>query len=119
MKKALSDLEHAKKSLEWKSYEWAQFAAEQAAEKALKAVCIEHKTGFTRTHDLTFLARKAGAGGEIIEKCGILNSFYTFSRYPDAAEEMGGKLMQKAALDGINAAEEVIKWCQNQIQTRQ
>ena len=38
LKQALKDLEHAKKSLEFNDYEWACFAAQQAAEKAVKAL---------------------------------------------------------------------------------
>lgn len=37
---AVADLRHAKKSVEIKEYSWACFAAQQAAEKALKALII-------------------------------------------------------------------------------
>ncbi|MDW8022919.1 MAG: HEPN domain-containing protein [Nitrososphaerota archaeon] len=38
LKQALKDHEHARKSLKLEDYEWACFAAHQAAEKAVKAL---------------------------------------------------------------------------------
>jgi len=38
LRQALRDLEHAKRSVELGDYEWACFAAQQAAEKAVKAL---------------------------------------------------------------------------------
>ncbi|MEM3506642.1 MAG: HEPN domain-containing protein [Candidatus Bathyarchaeia archaeon] len=38
LRQALKDLEHAKKSLGLSDYEWTCFAAQQAAEKAVKAL---------------------------------------------------------------------------------
>jgi HEPN domain-containing protein len=38
MRQALKDLRHAERSLEFGDYEWACFAAQQAAEEAVKAL---------------------------------------------------------------------------------
>ena len=38
LRQALRDLEHARRSLEMGDYEWACFASQQAAEKAVKAL---------------------------------------------------------------------------------
>lgn len=38
MRQARRDLRHARNSLESEDYEWACFAAQQAAEKAVKAL---------------------------------------------------------------------------------
>jgi HEPN domain-containing protein len=38
MRQANKDLRHAERSLEFGDYEWACFAAQQAAEKAVKAL---------------------------------------------------------------------------------
>ncbi len=37
-RQTLKDLEHVRKSIELEHYEWACFAAQQAAEKAVKAL---------------------------------------------------------------------------------
>ncbi len=117
LEKALSDISHAKSSLGLKDYGWAQFASQQAAEKAMKSACISKGEGALRTHDIALLARKIGAPKEIMEKCGLLNSFYTFSRYPEAGVELDAAAMKSAAVDAVRAAEEVIGWCRKQIQT--
>ena len=38
LRQALRDLEHARRSLKFGDYEWACFAAQQAAEKSVKAL---------------------------------------------------------------------------------
>ncbi len=92
IEKAKSDLKHAKSSLKNKEYDWAQIASQQAAEKALKAVCMHKEVGLIKVHDLTILARKVNAPNDMLENCGLLNPFYTASRYPDAEEESNKKL---------------------------
>lgn len=84
--KAKSDFKHAKYSFKNKYFDWASLASQQAAEKALKAVCIYKGIGLVKVHELTLLARKVNAPVEIVEKCGLLNPFYTTSRYPDIEE---------------------------------
>jgi HEPN domain-containing protein len=116
LNKAESDLKHARHSMKNKDYDWVQLASQQAAEKALKAVCIQKGIGLIRTHELTILARKVKAPKNLIEKSALLNPFYTASRYPDAEEAEEG-LSEVAAKDAIKAAEEVVKWCKNQIKT--
>ena len=115
IKKAKSDLKHAKSSLKNKDFDWAQVASQQAAEKALKAVCIHKGIGLIKVHELTILARKINAPNRIIEKCALLNPFYTASRYPDVKEKTNKKLEETAAKDAIKAAEEIVKWCKELI----
>ena len=91
MEKAISDLNHAKSSMKTRDFDWAQIASQQAAEKALKAVCLHKEVGLIKVHDLTILARKINAPMKILEKCGLLNPFYTSSRYPDVEELMDDK----------------------------
>lgn len=117
LNKAGSDLGHAKYSLKNNDFDWVELASQQAAEKALKAVCIYKGIGLIKTHDLTLLARKTGAPREVLEECGLLNAFYTGSRYPDEREQMDNELKEIAARDAIKSAERVVKWCKNQIKT--
>ncbi|MDP2946796.1 MAG: HEPN domain-containing protein, partial [Nanoarchaeota archaeon] len=96
-------------------YDWAQVAAEQCAEKALKSVCIFLGHGVIKTHDLILLSKKINAPQKILEKSAILNSFYSASRYPDAEELFDKKLNISATKDAISSAEEILKWCKSQI----
>ena len=117
MEKAKSDLKHAKSSLNNKDFDWAQIASQQAAEKALKAVCLYKEVGLIKVHDLTILARKVNASEKIVENCGLLNPFYTASRYPDVEQETDKRLEETAAKDAIKAAGKVVRWCKEQIKT--
>lgn len=115
IEKAESDLKHAKSSLENADFDWAQLASQQSAEKSLKAACIYKGIGLIRVHELTILARKLSAPETILEKCGLLNPFYTSARYPDVEELMDEETNEIAANDAIKCAEHVIKWCKKQI----
>ncbi|MFQ6073903.1 MAG: HEPN domain-containing protein [Candidatus Bathyarchaeia archaeon] len=89
LKEAESDLKHAKICLKLESYNWACFAAQQSAEKALKAFIM----AFSRkrplhTHDLIKLFSEAEGklklAYETTEHLGELSSYYTLARYPNA-----------------------------------
>ena len=83
LKKAEDDLLHARLSMDGKSYDWATLASQQVAEKSLKALFLFKGNELIKTHDLTFFGRKLNASREILVHCGLLNPFYTTSRYPD------------------------------------
>ena len=59
--KAKSDLKHVRSSLKNKEFDWAQIASQQAAEKALKALCLHKELWLIKVHDLTILAKKVNA----------------------------------------------------------
>jgi len=115
--KAESDLEHARLSHENGDFDWAALAAQQAAEKALKAIHIYLDRGLVKTHELTSLARKISAPTEIIEKAALLNPFYSASRYPDVDELLDEATLKQASEDALYAASEVLSWCKKQIKT--
>ncbi|MEI7961293.1 MAG: HEPN domain-containing protein [archaeon] len=115
LQKAGTDFVHAQQSLELASLDWAQLAAQQSAEKALKAVLILRGFGLIKIHDLQMLARNADAPKEIITHASTLNSFYTISRYPDVDLDMTEEQMLKATQDAIESAKAVIEWCKRQI----
>jgi HEPN domain-containing protein len=115
MAKAESDLSHAVKSLGMGDYDWAQFAAQQSSEKALKAVCILKGFGLLKIHDLTTLARKLDAPRVLISDAAILNPFSTISRYPDADEYLEPAANRRAAEDAILSAKNVLEWCKKKM----
>jgi len=89
LEEAKADLEHARLSLGNGSYNWACFAAQQAAEKALKAFMMGvGRRRPSRTHDLTRLhvmvRERLKLPGEVVERLGELSAYYTIARYPNA-----------------------------------
>ncbi len=81
------DLETAKESLKLGRYNWACFQAQQAAEKALKAVLIKHGKVGILTHSIRDLIRECSKYIEdLIELQGeslFLDAVYVASRYPN------------------------------------
>ncbi|HLD76175.1 MAG TPA: HEPN domain-containing protein [Candidatus Norongarragalinales archaeon] len=115
LEKAEHDFRHAGHSLEFGDLDWAQLACQQAAEKALKAVCIRTGLGLVKTHELSALARKLGAPRKIIEQCALLNSFYTAPRYPDIEGLSDESTQESATHDALSAAREVLAWSKTKI----
>ena len=89
LQEAEVDLKHANDCLGLQSYHRACFAAQQSAEKALKAFIM----GFIKkrpfhVHDLIKLYDEAkgelSLPEEVLEHLGELFSYYTLARYPNA-----------------------------------
>lgn len=74
------------------SYETASFHAQQASEKALKALLIRHQIDFTKTHDigaLLLLAERAAPGlHRTLAAAEELTPHAVDSRYPGAAADV-------------------------------
>jgi HEPN domain-containing protein len=105
LKQAEKDLEHAQRSLEHGDYEWACFAAHQAAEKAVKALHLflgQEAWG----HVVAKLLRElpVSVPEELIERGKVLDGYYILPRYPNgfpegAPFEHFGSLQAKEALE--------------------
>jgi HEPN domain-containing protein len=108
------DLEHARESRERGRHEWACFAAQQAAEKAVKAVHL-HGGREAWGHVVAKLldALEIDVDVTLIEKAKVLDNFYVPSRYPNghpegAPFEHYGPIQSQ---DAIHHANEVIEFC--------
>lgn len=114
---AESDLKAARHSLESKDYYVCAFLAQQAAEKALKAVFLNmHKDAPPKIHDLEFLAEKVKAPEEIIMESIKLGRTYLISRYPGTGAEIAPKYFnKKISEEHLKEAEVVIKWCKKML----
>ena len=113
LKRAEDDLEKAKILFEKNKFDGATFYSQQTAEKALKAVHIFRGLGLTKTHDVSFLGRLVKLPQELLEKAILLNPFYTASRYPIRSNvDISDK---ESANESLNNAEEILKWCKQQI----
>lgn len=89
------------------SYETASFHAQQAAEKALKALLVRYQVDFRKTHDLGELLRLAEpvAPGisQALGEVEALTPHAVDSRYPTA----GVPVEREAAARGLALAERV------------
>lgn len=85
---AEQDLKQAKASQADGRHEWACFAAQQAAEKAVKALHLalgQEAWGHTIARLLQDLPSQVPA--ELVEKGKVLDNFYAPTRYPNAHPE--------------------------------
>ncbi len=113
---AQRDLEMAQRAADEGYFEWACFAAHQAAEKALKAV-FQHFGGEARGHDLDGLLHGLGQRVRIPRgldsKVSELGKHYIASRYPNA--HVAGSPFQHytkvEARRAIRYAEAVLRFC--------
>lgn len=88
LKQAERDLELAHKAAQGNHHEWACFAAQQAAEKAVKALHLhfgQEAWGHSVARLLLELPQEVPS--LLVEKAKVLDGFYIPTRYPDAYPE--------------------------------
>jgi len=103
---AQHDLEHARSAAEAGRFDWACFAAHQAAEKAVKALHLRHGQeawGHVVARLLATLPEGVSAPAALIDAGRVLDTFYIPTRYPDShaegpAFEHYGRLQGEEAL---------------------
>jgi HEPN domain-containing protein len=111
----LRDLRHAENALHDGDYEWAAFAAQQSAEKALKAL-IMSLGGEPWGHSITGLAEAVPERLElpstVMEAAHRLDKHYIPARYPNGfAEGYPGKLYTRGEAEGaIQDARKIIEF---------
>jgi HEPN domain-containing protein len=85
---AVFDLDEAKGSLERKSFAYACFFAEQAAQKFVKSFLIARGERFVPLHSIRDLLSKAAGYDPSLESLVLdgqkLDRYYLITRYPDA-----------------------------------
>ncbi len=111
LRQARADLEVAR-ALGHGHYFVGAFACHQAAEKAMKAACIElHRTLPPKTHNLLELARELRAPEEVLSDLRLINPEYVAARYPDAANGIPAEMYdERKARLLLEAAERVWRW---------
>ncbi|MBM4308689.1 MAG: HEPN domain-containing protein [Deltaproteobacteria bacterium] len=93
------------------------FHAQQAAEKAVKALLIKQAVEFPYVHDLaellTLLEQKGVILPEKVKQGEKLTRFAVFTRYPGIASPVSREEYEEA----LNLAEAIVHWVQNQIES--
>ena len=89
-------------------YSQACFSAQQAGEKALKALCFARGFDIVRTHSLFQLVRDLKENGEVEVHARELDLYYVSGRYPDAfpggapyeliTEQQAGRALEAARI---------------------
>ena len=91
------------------------FDAQQAAEKAIKAVLVFRQLDFRKTHDLRGLLTLLDSSGvpipEEIWKADNLTNYAVETRYPGLSEPVSDKEYR----DAVALAETVVRWADKQI----
>jgi len=91
------------------------FNAQQAAEKAIKAVFVYHQIPYPYIHDLaalvTILIKKGIIVPDTIQESAKLTRFAIATRYPQILAPVSEREYQRA----IEIADEVIRWSEREI----
>ncbi len=118
MKQAEADLRHARNSISLKDFEQACFSAQQAAEKAVKAVYQQlhaEAWGHSVSILLSNLPPKTNVPQDLIENAKVIDKHYIPARYPNGFDT-GAPTDYFTAAEGktaVKIASDVIEFCKN------
>uniref|UniRef100_A0A7J3X7F5 HEPN domain-containing protein n=1 Tax=Thermofilum pendens TaxID=2269 RepID=A0A7J3X7F5_THEPE len=115
LEEALDDLEAARKLFEHGMWSKVCFFSHQAAEKALKALCIKKLGRYVHTHSVARLLEELGGVVnlplELAERAGRLDRHYIPTRYPNAWPELPPHkhYSRRDAEEALSTAAEVVE----------
>jgi HEPN domain-containing protein len=113
LNRARSNLARAKAKRKGVYLEDLCFDAQQAAEKAIKALLIKLDVNFPYVHDLAELLTSVEKVGqevpELIRQAERLSKFAVFTRYPG----IGPSIKEKEYRETLEIATRVVKWAEN------
>lgn len=122
LRQADRDLEVARTTLAAGQYDWSCFAAQQSAEKALKALYQHHHAegwGHVLRKLVEGLTDTEPELSRFVEPAAILDKFYVPTRYPnglDAGAPADAYLASEAEA-AIDHAEGIVQFCQARCRT--
>lgn len=119
-RQAEADLRHARNALDDGDYEWSCFAAQQAAEKALKSLFQRlgmEAWGHTLTALIGNLPPDIQTPPELVDHCRVLDKHYIPTRYPNgfASGAPTDFYTKGEAEEAIRYAETILEFCRHQI----
>lgn len=120
LRQAEADLRHAHNSIASGDYEWACFAAQQAAEKAVKALFQSlHLDAWGHTVSLLLanLPREAGVSRDLLDKAKVLDKHYIPARYPNGFDSGAPTdfYIKAEAEEAARIAGEILAFCKGHI----
>jgi HEPN domain-containing protein len=92
------------------------FDLQQCVEKSLKAVLVQHKIKFSRSHDITYLidlliSNNINPPESVVNEAPILTQYASETRYPGDWEPIADKEYKEA----VKIATDVYDWAQELI----
>ena len=115
LNRARSNLALAKNRIPGAYLEDLCFEAQQAAEKAIKAILIRLGVEFPYVHDLAHLLSLLEEAGEgvpyIVGKAGELTPYAITTRYPGSVRPV----TQEEYLVAVETAEAVVRWAEERL----
>jgi len=113
---AQGDLEHARSDVQGGFYNWACFSAQQAAEKAIKAVFQKmgaEAWGHSVADLLKELSKKRGIPEGLSDEALELDKAYIPTRYPNAhpSGSARSRYTKQEAMRLIGYAERIVNFC--------
>lgn len=123
MAQAVSDLAHARHDVEAGFFDWACFSAQQAAEKAVKAVLQRlgaEAWGHSVADLLAAVAPSDDVPGDLRDLALELDKSYILARYPDAhpAGAPRDRFTRQEALRLVDHAERIVDACARLLASR-
>ena len=119
-RQAEKDLQHAKRAFDDRDFEWSCFAAQQAAEKAVKALYQSihvDAIGHSVSRMMRDLPDSLKSAEDLLEWAKELDKHYIPSRYPNFHPE-GAPLdyyTAREAQRAVEGAERIIEFCRSKI----
>ena len=119
-RQAEADLQMDRQAMEGERFEWSCFAAQQAAEKAVKAVYRKHSIQ-TRGNSITALLGKKPDSVDLpanfVEAAKALDKNYVQTRYPTCFDSgtPADFYTRDEAQDSIEKATQIIDFCRDQV----
>lgn len=97
-------------------YEDLCFDAQQAAEKALKAICIIYGIKFSKVHDISFLIELLEKENvkvpKRLQRAKILTDYAVETRYPGEYIPVDEDMYK----DALNLAEGIVSWAEKKME---
>ena len=123
LRQSEADLAHARTSVDARQFEWACFAAHQAAEKAVKALFMKGGAdawGHTITTLLGSLPGSDGPSEDLVFCAKVLDKHYIPTRYPNGFDSGAPTdyYTREEALASVECAERILRFCADSIQRR-
>ncbi len=120
LKQAKRDLDHAKEDRKSGFFEWGCFSAQQAAEKAVKALYLHLHAdawGHSVKKLLESLPEDKGCPKALVQSGAALDKFYIPTRYPNGFDEGTPEEYYSSndLTEAIRHAEQIIRFCDDQI----
>lgn len=120
LKQAKKDLLHAVESIKIQHYEWSVLAAQQGAEKAVKALYYEvgaNPWGHSLLKFLKKLPKSIVVSEDLIKAAKNLDKHYITARYPNsfASGAPDDYYIKNDAEKAVKNAKKIFQFCENQL----